>query len=138
MHSEERVHYVGLCCLHGVVVLSVNEDAITLTNMQYFCNSWLKNLRYNGTSHGLYLCACPNFFNGSCTSNLKTWLLGNLTLKYLFQRVGTKLRWTVYMMDVFSVLWLWHAQCVNIIVVVARHLKSSTIRHNLLSMFSSL
>ena len=30
------------------------------------------NLRYNETSHGLYLCACANFFTGSCTSNLKT------------------------------------------------------------------
>ena len=36
MCTNERVRPVHLCCLHGVVILPVNKDAIALMNTQYY------------------------------------------------------------------------------------------------------
>jgi len=39
MRTDDRVYCVHLRYLHSIVILPVNEDTITLTNMQCFVNS---------------------------------------------------------------------------------------------------
>ena len=68
VRTNERVHRLRLRFLHGIVVLPVNKDAITLNKHRvsdlYF--------NYKGRFPRPCFCARANFLNGSWTSNVKT------------------------------------------------------------------